>query len=334
MRIKDVADAAGVSTATVSHVINNTRFVTDETRTRVTRAINKLNYYPNAQARSFALGRSTTLGLVVSDIANPFFPEIVKAVELAAYEQGYDVVLANTSYDAGRTSNYVRRFIERKVAGVLLMTSELDTSLIDELRRQQVAVVFLDLGRPGAQMSNIVVDYELGIEQAIKHLKDLGHTRIAYIGGPKRLRSAVKRLEAFENSIKKFLPRAKPIIREGDFQMTSGLNIATELLGLSPRPTALVVANDLMAFGAVRACRMSGLRVPEDVSVIGYDDIALAQMSDPPLTTVQLPRAELGRTAVEAVMEIIEHPKGFGVERHIATKLLIRDSTAQAPNKH
>lgn len=330
MRIKDVATAAGVSTATVSHVINNTRFVTNETRERVTLAIKRLNYYPNAQARSFALGRSTTLGLVVSDIANPFFPEIIKAVELAAYEHGYDVVLANTSYDAARTSNYVRRFIERKVAGVLLMTSELDTKLIAELRRQQVAVVFLDLGRPGAQMSNIVVDYEQGIEQAIKHLKDLGHTRIAYVGGPKHLRSAVKRLEAFENSVKRFLPRAKPIIREGDFQMGGGLRIATELLQLKVRPTALVVANDLMAVGAMRACRTFGLHVPRDVSIIGYDDIALAQMTDPPLTTVQLPRAELGRAAVEAVMEIIEHPQGFGVERHIATKLMVRDSTAQA----
>src|SRR5829696_6532898 len=157
MRIKDVAREAGVSTATVSHVINNTRYVSDKVRARVLEAIERCDYYPNAQARSLASGRSHTLGLVVSDIMNPFFPELVKSIEMAAFELGYDVVLANTNYDAGRTSSYVRRIIERKVAGVALMTSELDMALIDELARRDVCVVFLDLGSAGERMSNLVV---------------------------------------------------------------------------------------------------------------------------------------------------------------------------------
>src|SRR5215213_3596466 len=127
--IKDVAREAGVSTATVSHVINNTRFVSEEVRARVCDAVERCGYYPNAHARSLASGRSQTLGLVVSDISNPFFPELVKSIEAAAFERGYDLVLSNTNYDPGRTSHYVRRFIERKVAGVVVMTSELDTSL-------------------------------------------------------------------------------------------------------------------------------------------------------------------------------------------------------------
>src|SRR5918911_2022308 len=175
MSIKDVAREAGVSTATVSHVINNTRHVSDEVRARVLDAIKRCDYYPNAQARSLASGRNHTLGLLISDIANPFFPELVKSIETAAFERGYDVVLANTNYEAGRTSNYVRRLIERTVAGVALMTSELDMSLVDELARQQVSVVFLDLDAPGVNMSNLCIDYEQGIDEAVRHLVALGH---------------------------------------------------------------------------------------------------------------------------------------------------------------
>src|ERR671917_1989250 len=188
--IKDVAREAGVSTATVSHVINSTRFVSDEVRARVLEAVELCGYYPNAHARSLASGRSRILGLVVSDISNPFFPELVKAIEAAAFEQGYDVVLSNTNYDPGRTSHYVRRLIERKVAGVALMTSELDGALVKELASREVSVVFLDLGEPGVHMSNLRVDYETGIEEAIRHLAGLGHREIAFISGPAHLRSA------------------------------------------------------------------------------------------------------------------------------------------------
>lgn len=333
MRIKDVAQAAGVSTATVSHVINNTRYVSAATRARVLATIAELNYYPNAQARSLALGRSTTLGLVISDITNPFFPDLVKSIERAAFERGYDVVLANTSYDAERTSNYVRRFIERKLAGVVLMTSEMSETLIEELRRQQVAVAFLDLGRIGAHMSNIVVDYEQGIEEAITHLCQLGHERFAYIGGPEHLTSAVNRRTAFERALTRCLSAARPHIRESDFRLEGGFETASDLFAAlteEEMPTAIIAANDMMALGAMRACRSRGLRVPEDVSIIGFDDIAFAALSDPPLTTVRLPRDELGWRAVEAVMKTIEHPEQIGVELHIATHLIVRCSTADA----
>lgn len=328
MRIKDIADAAGVSTATVSHVINNTRFVTIETRTRVEEVINRYNYYPNAQARSLALGRSTTLGLVVSDIANPFFPELVKAIEAAAYEHGYDVILANTSYDEARTLKYVHRFIERRLAGVVLMTSELDARLIDELARKAVPVVFLDLGSAGAQMSNIIVDYERGIEDAIKHLHKLGHERIAFIGGPKNLRSANKRLQAFRDSLARHLPHVVPHIYEGDFQFAGGEQAAHQMFATDPKPTAVVTANDMMAFGVMRASHLAGVRIPQDLSLIGYDDIAFAAFTQPGLTTVCLPRAELGRQAVTALMQTINHPEGQGVEMHVATYLIERGSTA------
>ncbi|MDT5063095.1 MAG: LacI family transcriptional regulator [Acidobacteriota bacterium] len=328
-RIKDVAREAGVSTATVSHVINNTRFVSEETRARVMRAIENCNYYPNANARSLASGRSATLGLLVSDISNPFFPELVKSIETAAFEKGHDVILSNTDYDAERTLNNVRRFIERKVAGVALMTSELDAKLIDELARCHVPVVFLDIGSAGVCMSNIVVDYEAGIGEAISHLAWLGHKKIAYVGGPARLRSAAKRLEAFRDSMTHYLPGSEPFaIYEGDFRLEGGRHAAKEMFSASEMPTAVVVANDMMALGVIAECHERRLHVPDDISIVGFDDIAFASLSNPPLTTVCLPRVELGRKAVEALMATIEHPDSQGVEFHIPTYLVLRDSTA------
>ena len=329
MRIKDVAREAGVSTATVSHVINKTRFVSEATRAKVLRAIEGCNYYPNANARSLASGRSNTLGLLISDISNPFFPELVKSIETVAFEKGHDVILANTDYDDERTLNNVRRFIERKVAGVALMTSELDQGLIDELARCHVPVVFLDIGSAGVCMSNIVVDYEAGIGEAITHLHWLGHRRIAYIGGPARLRSAAKRLEAFRDSMAHHLPDATPLeIYEGDFRLEGGRRAAREMLNASQLATAVVVANDMMALGVVQEFHERGLRVPEDISIVGFDDIAFAALSNPPLTTVCLPRVELGRKAVEALLATVEHPDQQGVEINVPTYLVLRDSTA------
>lgn len=333
MRIKDVARAAGVSTATVSHVINETRYVSAATREKVLHAIEHCNYYPNAHARSLASGRSQMIGLIISDISNPFFPELVKSIEAAAFEHGYDVILSNTSYDAKRAANYVRRIIERKVAGVALMTSELDSGLIDELARRQVSVVFLDLGAAGERMSTLAVDYHVGIEEAIRHLVALGHRRIAYIGGPPRLPSAMKRLEAFHDSVERFLPDSlllPPLVYEGDFRLEGGRRAAREMLAADVLPTALLVANDMMALGAMQECRAAGLVLPRDLSIIGFDDIAFAALADPPLTTVRLPREELGRCAIEALMATIERPDQGGAKIRIPTYLITRGSTAVA----
>ncbi|HEX9928850.1 MAG TPA: LacI family DNA-binding transcriptional regulator [Pyrinomonadaceae bacterium] len=328
--IKDVAREAGVSTATVSHVVNNTRFVSDEVRSRVERAIEACRYYPNAHARSLASGNSRILGLVISDIANPFFPELVKAVETAAFERGYDVVLSNTNYDADRASHYVRRFIERKVAGVALLTSELDKKLIEELARREVPVVFLDVGEAGLHMSNLRVDYETGIEEAILHLVSLGHREISFIGGPPHLRSARRRLEAFRSAKQRLFPDAADGVYFGDFKIEGGRRAASEILAGGKLPTAVMAANDLMALGAISEFRLAGVHVPRDVSVVGFDDIAFAALSEPALTTVNLPLGELGKYAVEALMETMSNPDQQGIEITIPTHFIIRASTAPA----
>lgn len=334
MRIKDVAQEAGVSTATVSHVINKTKFVKDDTRKKVQKAIRKLNFYPNAHARSLASGRTNIIGLLISDIANPFFPELVKSIETAAFERGYNVVLFNTNYDAGRAANYVRRLIELKVAGVALMTAELDADLITELKNKEVCAVFNDLGVVGEHTSNVILDYAVGIEKAVEHLVELGHTQIAHIAGSNAIRSGKIRREAFVDSVEKFLPSANTkLIYEGDFRFEGGRETAKKILKLKEMPTAVIAANDMMALGAMAEFKAAGMRVPEDISIVGFDDIAFASLSDPPLTTVCSPREEIGRRSVEALMKTIEKPANPGVEITIPTFLITRASTAPPKNK-
>lgn len=333
MRLKDVAREAGVSTATVSHVINNTKYVTDVTREKVVRAIKQCNYYANAHARSLASGRSNIIGLLVSDISNPFFPELVKSIEDAAFESGYNVILVNTNYDAGRAADYVRRLIELKVAGVALMTTELDSELIDELARRKVPVVLHNVGTTGERMSDVLVDYASGIEEAIEHLVALGHRRIAHIAGPGRFRSARIRREAFLDSFARHLPTApRPAVYEGDFKFEGGRRAATEMLTVEPRSTAVLVANDMMALGAMQEFRAAGLVIPQDISVVGFDDISFAALSEPPLTTVCSPRAEIGRKAIEALLATIKQSGVAGEEVRVRTFLVSRGTTA-APAK-
>ena len=329
MRIKDVAREAGVSTATVSHVINETKYVTDTTRQKVKDAIEKLNFYPNAHARSLASGRSNIIGLLVSDISNPFFPELIKSIEAAAFEHGYNVMLFNTNYDAKRAADHVRRLIELKVAGVALMTAELEPELIEELIRKQVRAVFNDLGTVTEYMSNIILDYALGIDEAVRHLVSLGHQRIVHIAGLSRIYSGNVRRDAFIDAMKRYLPNSQtPMIFQGDFRFESGRMAATELLDLKKLPTAIIAANDMMALGAMQELKANGLTIPQDISIIGFDDIAFASLCEPPLTTVCSPRVEIGRRAIEALMTTIESPNLSGVEIRIPTYLITRKSTA------
>lgn len=329
MRIKDIAREAGVSTATVSHVINKTKYVSDATRERVQAAIAKFNYHPNAHAQSLALGRSKIIGLLVSDIANPFFPEIIKSIEAAVFAAGYHLILLNTNYEVDRAVEFVHRLIQMKVAGIILMIAEHDKKLIQEAKRKRTSFVFHDLGEVGEKMSNIILDYAVGIDEAVKYLVSLGHTNIAHIAGSHEIHSARVRREAFIESIKRHLPKsAKPRIYEGDFRFDGGRLAASQMLAEKNMPTAVVVANDLMALGAMQELKSSGLRIPQDISIVGFDDISFASLSEPALTTVCSPRAEIGRRAFDALILTVDKPHQHGVEIRIPTYLIKRDSTA------
>lgn len=334
MNIKEVAARAKVSTATISRTINQSELVSPKTADRVWRAIRELGYYPNTQARALVSGRSRIFGLIISDISNPFFPELVKAFEDTAILHGYEVIVANTDYKLDRMGVCVRRMIERKVDGVAIMTSEIERELLDELSKRQLPIVFLDIGKVKPLISNISVDYARGIREAVQHLVGLGHKRLGFISGPGDLKSARTRRTAFLNCLRECgIADKQQIVVEGNHRVDGGQAAMREILSKPNPPTAVLTSNDLSAIGALHAIQDAGLRVPEDISVIGFDDIELSQYTQPPLTTVKLSRDELGRRAFHALYQAADGTVTAGQEINIGTSLVIRKSTARLAHK-
>lgn len=331
MNIKAVAAKAGVSTATISRTINQSPLVAPETAERVWKAIRKLGFYPNTQARALVSGKSRIVGLIISDIANPFFPELVKSFEYAAIQHNYEVIVANTDYQSERMALCVRRMIERKVDGVAIMTSELDRKLIDELSSRRMPIVFLDLGHVKPLISNISVDYSRGIQQAVQHLVSLGHRRFGFISGPLALKSAKLRRSAVLSHLRGCgISERQLVVTEGNHRIDGGETAMRVILSSSQPPTAIIASNDLTAIGALRPIHQAGLKVPADISLVGFDDIELAQFTQPALTTVRLSRDEIGRKAFEALYAANSNKQNTGQEIRVATTLVVRESTGRA----
>lgn len=330
MNIKEVAVRAKVSTATISRTINNSGLVSPRTADKVWKAIRELGFYPNTQARALVSGRSRMFGLIISDIANPFFPELVKSFENAAILQGYEVIIANTDYESDRMTVCVRRMIERKVEGVAIMTSEIAPHLVDELSRLQVPIVFLGIGKSKPLISDISVDYLNGIREAVQHVVSLGHQRIGFISGPLSLKSARTRKTAFLNCLRQCgIHDSQQVVTYGNHKVDGGQAAMRELLALPKPPTAVLTSNDLTAIGALHAIFNAGLSVPDDISVVGFDDIELSQFTQPPLTTVRLSREELGRKAFDALYRAAERLSTAGQKIKVNTTLVVRQSTAR-----
>jgi LacI family transcriptional regulator len=331
IRMREVAKKAMVSVTTVSHVLNKTRHVAPETCGRVLEAVRQLNYYKDAHARRLARGYSDFLGLIVSDVCNPFFPEVIKSFETAALAKGLDLLLCNTNYSPERAEASARKMIENKVRGVAVMTSEWGPLLARELAAHHVALVFLDLGVPGKYVSNIRVDYSRGIHQAIEHLHHLGHQDIVFIAGPQTLGSAVTRRKAFIDALNQWgLPSHRTL--EGNHKVDGGMGAVRGMIASGSLPTAILCSNDLTAIGVLKALGEAGVRVPEEVSVVGFDDIDFASLAHPPLTTVMLSRAQLGKLAFEALMKMLRSKHRKGAEYLVETELVIRRSTSEAPS--
>ena len=333
MNIKEVARAARVSTATVSRTINGSEKVTAETAARVRRAIEALKFYPNTNARALGSGRSSLYGLIISDITNPFFPELVKSFEDVAVQHGLEVLIANTNYDKHRTEQCVTRMLQRKVDGVAIMTSEMDEHLIEEFSSREIPLVFLDTGVVQKGISNIAIDYAAGVDAAVEHLRRLGHKSIAFISGPSDLTSAQVRRKAFLASMKrKGLRPAKDLVEEGNHRMDGGHNAMKRLLRKAARPTAVLASNDMSAIGAMGAILEHGLKVPDDISVIGFDDIAMSEYTQPPLTTVRLPRGQIAKLAFRALHGTRNAATVKGAEYRIEPELVPRKSTGPVPD--
>jgi LacI family transcriptional regulator len=336
--IAEVAKAAGVSKATVSRVLSgNHKYLTPETRWRVEQAIKQLDYRPSTVARSLTSKRTNTVGVLVADISNPFYPDVFLGIEDGAVKHGYNVFLCNTNYDLARGKNYIQSLVDKRVDGVLIMTSSFSREWLVELERNNVPVIVLDweVQSRGSNQSTIAVDFERGIHAAVEHLYGLGHRRFAHVGGPPLLQTSRDRRNAFLCALAEYgIDRTEVPVIDGNLRIDAGRHAVKELLTLPQWPTAVFAANDMMAIGMLLEARTKGIRIPDDLSVVGLDDIWLAAQSEPPLTTVALPRYEIGQLAMRLLFDLLDRPREDYIETVatvVRTSLVIRQSTGPAP---
>ena len=327
--MREVAKRAGVSLATVSRVLNNTKYISEETRRRVLDAINEFNYFKNVHAKRLSTGRSDLFGLVISEIANPFFPEIIRGFQSAAWARGYDVLLCNTEYASDRTEVVIRKLRESDVRGVAIVTATVDRSMTKELTAAGIPLVFFNADPARKLVGNICIEYEHGVNQAIQHIVDLGHSRCAVIAGPADNRTAVTIKNALVSGLT--ARGLKPAcVLESNYRVDAGASAVRGVLSRPEIPTVMFCGNDLIAMGAMSALEEAGVTVPEDVSILGIDDIAFASLARPPLTTIRVPREQLGIKAFEALDRILSLKRRQGSNYTLETDLVVRKSTAAA----
>jgi LacI family transcriptional regulator len=358
--IEDVAARADVSIATVSRVLTNAKVVRPETRRRVVQAVEALGYRPSGPARALARSRTHTLGLIMTDLAQPFYAELTRAVETASRAHGYTVVLANGAGDTRREADYLDLLAERRVDGILVASWGITQRHVDWLAHAPVEVVLVSCMSPELPLPAILSASRDGARVAAAHLLGLGHRRLAEITGPPDSAAATDRHRGVLDALAEAgLHEAELAVAhcQGDFE--SGARATAVLLHERPRPTAVICYNDLVAAGALRAARDAGLQVPRDLSVVGFDDVPLARMVEPALTTVAQPVAEMGRWAVERIVAALATAgndgetggvgRATGIEaaeagaegRSTGTEadvirmpchLIVRDSTARSPD--
>jgi LacI family transcriptional regulator len=329
--IRDVARAARVSPATVSYVLNRSGRVSSPTRKTVLAAVRRLGYLPNLMARNLAKNTSQTLGIIVSDIENPFFSEVTKGFEKRAREKGYDVILSDTDYDSEVTAVAAKRMLRQQVRGVAFITSEAALHSIRQMTARHTALVFIDVGPVQAYVSNIKIDYFSGIKAVIDHLATLGHRQIAFVGARNDLYSNAARRDAY---VRCMADLGMPLgcMLEGNSHFDGGLAAGAAISQLDPLPTAIVAMNDLTAIGIIKALKSRNLRVPEDVSVTGFDCTQLAGYTTPSLTTVDLKRDLLGRMAADVLHDLCTLPNHMGQEYLANAELCVGESTGPARN--
>ncbi len=302
--IQDVARLARVSPATVSRVLNGSESVADESRRRVLAAVARVDYRPNRLARNLRRQQIEMVGVVVSDIENPHFSETVRVIEDEAYRAGYRVLLCNSDETVDKQRAYLQMLADERVGGVILSPADRLGSGIEALHALSIPIVAYDRTIDDGRVDSVVVDNVEGLRRATEHLIWLGHTRIAFVGGRGDTETGASRLEGYASTMRS--SGLVPFTISGGFRRDLAEEEVTRLLASGPRPTALVVANNQMTLGALRALRRAGLKVPTDVAVIGVDDAEWAEVVDPPLTTVAQPVREMARLAMKLVRDRIE----------------------------
>jgi LacI family transcriptional regulator len=331
--VKDVSQAAGVSTATVSRVLAGFDEVSEETRQRVLEAAKTLNYQPNRNARNLRKNTTSKIGVIISDIQNPFFGSVVRGIEKVTIKDDYTIILGNSDEDPERENKLIAMLLEEGVAGIVLVPTNADVGSYGPLFGSGTPIVVIDRQLPLSNLDMVLVNGAAGAELAVDHLVSLGHKKIGYVGGMKHLSVMHEREQGYLNALKKHnLPIIPEYLRQGNNRQDGGHDAVCELLSLEQPPTAILIANNLMTLGGLQAIHESGLEIPEQVSLVGFDDMDWATSLRPPLTVVAQPAYEMGETAASILLDHIrnlEQPHRIVV---LDTRLIIRASCRDLQN--
>lgn len=328
--IKDVAALAGVSAATASRVLSGNPATSAESRECVAAAVLQLDFKPNAQARALRSTHTHTIGLLVSDIRNPFFADLAHAVEQAARGAGYVTLLGNANEQTTQQDRYLDLMISQRVDGIIVAPQGDGSGSIRSLLERGVPTVFVDRRIPGIDVPSVTTDSDAGIRQAVAHLVAVGHTRIGYIAGPQDVSTGRERLDAYTRAITSTgLPLDAELIYQGDFQAESGSAGVHALLGLTAPPTAILAADSLMAVGAIATLNRLGVRLGDQVALIAFDDIEWFALLNPALSVVSHSVEDMGRIAVDLLQQVIAGDRPASV--HLPSELIVRASSATGP---
>lgn len=332
-RLKDVADAAGVHVSTASRALNEqtATLVNAETLDRVRQAASRLGYRVNGMARGLKMRRSLSIGMIVPDITNPFFPPAVRGAEDVLDRSGFSLLLSSTDNDPARARRQVTAMLESQVDGMLLAMARREDSLVEELRAAGTPLVLVNRTVERGGITAVVPDDDNGELQAVEHLYALGHRRIGFLAGPLFTSNAARRLESFRQAARRLGLPGDAVAEAEAFDEVAGYCAARGLLAQHPETTAVIAGNDLLAIGVIEAAQERGLACPRDLSVVGFNDMRLASRISPPLTTVRVPEYDVGVRAAELLLAIIDDPGRRPETVLISGELIVRGSTAPPP---
>ena len=331
MRLEDVASRAKVSASTVSRVVNGFEAVKPSTRKRVTAILEEMNYRPNLQARELVAGRSNTLGVIVSNLENPFFVDIFHNLEAEAHAAGYEVLVGNTNYEPERLIASIDLFLGRRVAGLAIITSERVPTDQKQLAHTNIPIAFYDSMVPGKRRTGVRFDYGRGMKQLVQHLYGLGHRRMAYIGYPLPLAPIDERRDAFVAATKELGVKHFYLFVREHSDLVAGRDATRELLSSGFAPTAILCVNDLVAVGVLRELRNRNISVPGDISVTGFDNIALAEFSSPSITTINIPRERIASALFRGLVSTDREAAEQHAIYMVDSELIVRESTGAVP---
>lgn len=330
--VKDVSIAAAVSTATVSRVLAGFEDVSDETRQRVLEAARSLNYQPNRNARNLRKSTTSKIGVIISDIQNPFFGSVVRGVEQTTIQEDFALILGNSDEDPQREQKLITMLLEEGVAGIILTPTSATPADYCELLNSSTPFVVIDRQLPLPDLDMVLVDGAAGAESAVKYLASLGHTRIGFVGGLKHLSAMHEREQGYLKALNdQGLPLEREYLRQGNNRQSGGYQAVRELVGLPRPPSAILIANNLMTLGGLQAIHEQGLEIPKDMSVVGFDDMDWAASLRPALTCLAQPAFEMGETAARILLKRIRSPEQPHQIVKLDTRLIVRASCRNLP---